>query len=318
MSRKIIVVIDIKEAYAEQIGHLASGWDVILGKDPKKWLHHLPDAEVIVGWQSIIAKECLQTGTALKWIQNWGAGVDKLPLKEIAEHGVVLTTASGVHPNPISESIFGMMLALTRKLHVAIRNQLEHKWHPSNQLGELHGKTILILGVGAIGMEVAKLSKAFGMKVLGVKRTLTESVYMDRIVTIDKLNEVISESDYVVNALPLTDFTNHVMGREQFSLMKPSSFYINIGRGGTTDTLAMIEALQGGTIAGAGLDVFEVEPLPAENPLWDMDNVIMTPHNSGVTEHYQERAMQIFLQNLRDYLEGREPQLNRVDLKKQY
>jgi phosphoglycerate dehydrogenase-like enzyme len=320
MTRKIVVVQAISETHEKQIRSLARDWELVHGKEQEKWQPHLADAEIIAGWHSTLAKECLQPDTALRWIQNWGAGVDNMPLQEIAEHGVMLTTTSGVHPNPISESIFAMMLGLTRKMQIAIRNQLQHKWDRSgfSDMGEIHGKTIAIIGVGAIGLEVAKLSKVFGMTVLGIKRTLSESVYVDRMVTMDGLNEVLSESDYVVNTLPHTSETNHVIGREQFAVMKSSAYYINIGRGGTTDTEALIEALQSGSIAGAGLDVFEVEPLPADNLLWDMENVIITPHNSGITEYYQERAMQIFLRNLRDYIEGREPQLNRVDFKNQY
>jgi phosphoglycerate dehydrogenase-like enzyme len=318
MARKIIMIMDIKEAYEKQICSLARDWELVHGKEQGKWQHHLADAEIIVGWHANIAQDCLQPDTALRWIQNWGAGVDKLPLQAMAEHGVMLTTASGVHPNPISENILAMMLGLTRNIHISIRNQLQHKWARPGNMSEMHGKTVAIIGAGAIGLEVAKLCKVFGMTVLGVKRTLTESVYIDRMVTMDQLNEVLNESDYVVNTLPHTIETNHVIGQEQFAAMKSSAYYINIGRGGTTDTEALVEALRSGSIAGAGLDVFEIEPLPADHPLWDMENVIMTPHNSGVTEHYQERAMQIFLRNLRDYTEGREPQLNRVDFNKQY
>jgi phosphoglycerate dehydrogenase-like enzyme len=318
MGRKIVIVQNITETHEKQICSVARDWELITGEEREQWQPHLADAEIVVGWNSTVEQECLQPDTALRWVQSWGAGVDKMPFAALAEYGVLLTNASGVHPNPISESIFAMMLGLTRKIQLSIRNQLEHKWQQLGGLGEIHGKTIGIIGVGAIGLEVAKLSKVFGMTVLGVKRTLSESVYVDRMVTMDGLDEVLRESDYVVVTLPHTSETNHVIGRGQFAEMKPSAYYINIGRGGTTDTEALIEALQNGSIAGAGLDVFEIEPLPADNLLWDMDNVIITAHNSGITEYYQERAMQIFLRNLRDYVDGREPQLNRVDLDNQY
>ncbi|MEK3725612.1 D-2-hydroxyacid dehydrogenase [Paenibacillus sp. FSL H8-0034] len=318
MARKIVFVQEINETHEKQIRSIARDWELISGKERELWLPHLADAEIVVGWNSSATKECLQQDTMLRWVQSWGAGVDRMPLTALSEYGVLLTNSSGVHPNPISESIFAMMLGLTRQLQRSIRNQLQHKWEQLNGLGEIHGKTIGILGVGSIGLEVAKISKVFGMTVLGVKRTLSESVYVDRMVKMDSLDEVLRESDYIVNTLPHTSETNHVMGRAQFAAMKASAFYINIGRGGTTDTEALIEALQQGTIAGAGLDVFEVEPLPADNVLWDMDNVIISAHNTGITEYYQERAMHIFLRNLKDYVEGREPQLNRVNLEQQY
>ncbi|SFL67484.1 Phosphoglycerate dehydrogenase [Paenibacillus sp. 1_12] len=318
MVRKIVFIQEITETHEKQIRSIARDWELISGKDQELWLPHLAEAEIVVGWNSTVAKECLQSDTMLRWIQSWGAGVDTMPLTAIGEYGVLLTNSSGVHPNPISESIFAMMLGLTRQLQRSIRNQLQHKWKQLKDLGEIHGKTIGILGVGSIGLEVAKISKVFGMNVIGVKRTLSESVYVDRMVLMDSLEEVLRESDYIVNTLPHTSETNHVMGRAQFAAMKDSAFYINIGRGGTTDTEALVEALQHGTIAGAGLDVFEVEPLPADHVLWDMDNVIISAHNTGITQYYEERAMQIFLRNLMDYVEGREPQLNRVNLAQQY
>ncbi|MFD0679188.1 MULTISPECIES: D-2-hydroxyacid dehydrogenase [unclassified Paenibacillus] len=318
MARKIVSVQTFSAAHEEQIRSIAPEWEFINGKESEQWLAHLADAEVLIGWSSAVVQHCLQPGTRLRWAQNWGAGVDRIPLDSLAEFGVMLTNASGVHPNPISETVLGMMLALTRNIHLAIGNQLQKKWTSLGELGEMHGKTVGIIGVGAIGTEVAKLCKAFGMKVLGVKRSLSESEYVDRMVTMDRLDEVLCESDYVVVTLPLTKDTRHAIGSGQFELMKQTAFYINIGRGGTTDEQALVEALRNGEIAGAGLDVFEVEPLPEYSPLWEMSNVILTPHNSGSTVYYNERAMDIFLQNLRDYVEGKEPQLNRVDLSNQY
>jgi phosphoglycerate dehydrogenase-like enzyme len=318
MGRKIVIVQDISEAHEKQIRSVAKDWELIHGKDSEVWLPHLDDAEIVVGWNSTVAKHCLQPDSQLRWVQNWGAGVDKMPLAAMEEFGVILTNSSGVHPNPISETVFGMMLGLTRNIHLSVRNQLKHKWESVGELGEIHGKTIGIIGAGSIGLEIAKLSKVFGMKVIGVKKTISESVYVDHMVTLEHLDEVLAESDYVVVTLPHTRETNQVLGRDQFAMMKPTAYFINIGRGGTVDTQALIEALQSGKIAGAGLDVFEVEPLPEDSPLWDLDNVIMTPHNSGNTIYYQDRAMHIFVRNLMDYVEGREPQLNRVDFNEQY
>ncbi|NOU96572.1 D-2-hydroxyacid dehydrogenase [Paenibacillus sp. LMG 31456] len=318
MARKIVSVHTFSSAHEEQIRQVAPDWEFINGKGSEQWLAHLADAEILVGWSSAVVPHCLQPGTRLRWAQNWGAGVDKIPLEALAESGVMLTNASGVHPNPISETVLAMMLSLTRQIHRAIGNQLQNKWASLGELGEMHGKTVGIIGVGAIGTEVAKLCKAFGMKVLGVKRTLSESENVDRMVTMNGLDEVLRESDYVVVTLPLTKDTKHSIGSRQFELMKPTAYYINIGRGGTTDEHALVEALRSGGIAGAGLDVFEVEPLPETSPLWEMSNVIMTPHNSGSTVYYNERALDIFLHNLRDYVEGKEPQLNRVDLRNQY
>ncbi|WP_243633265.1 D-2-hydroxyacid dehydrogenase [Paenibacillus xerothermodurans] len=318
MTRKIVALQALTDEHVEQIRVVAPEWELIHGSNRELMLPHLKEAEILLGWSSAAADQCIQPDSKLRWVQNWNAGVDRLPLASFAAAGILLTNASGVHPYPISETVMGMLLSLTRQLHQCIHNQRQRKWARLGELHEMHGKTVGIVGVGAIGSEVARLCKAFGMQVLGVRRSYAVAEYVDSMVTLDGLDEVLRASDYVVVTLPLTEQTKLLMGRTQFRTMKPSAYYINIGRGGTTDEAALIEALCSGTIAGAGLDVFEVEPLPENSLLWQMDNVIITPHNSGSTVHYNDRAMGIFLNNLRDYTEGKEPQHNRVDLHRQY
>ncbi|NBD22894.1 D-2-hydroxyacid dehydrogenase [Paenibacillus glycinis] len=278
----------------------------------------LQSAEIILGWNRDVKKTLFEDGIALKWLQNLGAGVDHLPLERVKELGIVVTNASGVHPFQISESIFAMLLSLTRGVHRAIRSQLAGKWQPSPGLGEAHGKTLAILGAGAIGQETAKIAKAFGMKVLGVRRSGEPAEHVDEMYGIDRLEDVLAKSDYIVNCLPHTSETRALIGQAQFKAMKPTAYYINIGRGATTDTAAMIDALRNGGIAGAGLDVFEQEPLPEGHPLWGLDNVILTPHESGNTSHYTERALEIVLANLVHYREHGAPGRNIVDLNAQY
>lgn len=213
-----------------------------------------------------------------------------------------------------------MMLSLTRNLHKQMRSQINKEWRSEGNLPEMHGKTIGILGVGSIGLEVARLAKAFGMEVLGFRRSGKPEAEVDEMIEYgaEGLNELLRRSDYVVNTLPLTQETYRIIGKEQFEIMKPTALYINIGRGGTTDEGALINALREGQIAGAGLDVFEEEPLSQESPLWELENVILTPHVSGNTEHYARRAMDIFIDNFKDYLSGKLPERNRVDLDKGY
>jgi len=182
----------------------------------------------------------------------------------------------------------------------------------------MHGETIGIIGVGDIGQETARLAKAFGMRVLGVRRSGEPTEHVDQMYSLEGLPQLLNESDYVVNALPLTEETYHYIGAKQFAQMKCNAFYINIGRGPTTDTEALLQALLSKQIAGAGLDVFEQEPLPADHPLWQMDNVILTPHSSGHTQYYGQRTLDIFLGNLHDYITKGKPTHNLVDLLKQY
>lgn len=293
-------------------------WEIICNADMETLKARLPSAEIIAGWNELAHELVLGQDTPLRWVQCWGAGVDQMPLETFARKGVMLTNASGVHAFPISESVLAMMLAFARRLHVAIRNQADGKWQSPGSLHEIHGKTAAVIGLGAIGEETARLAKAFGMKVLGIRRTGGDSPHVDRMYDMGSLMEVLGQSDYVIVTLPLTKETRRLFGQEQFRAMKPSAYYINIGRGGTTDTDALEAALRQGIIAGAGLDVFEQEPLPASSPLWAIENVILTPHVSGLTVHYEERMIDIFLNNLHEYLGGNSPSVNRIDLSRQY
>ncbi|WP_138495501.1 D-2-hydroxyacid dehydrogenase [Paenibacillus pinistramenti] len=315
----IIAVRPLEERFRKQIQDAAPGWELIDGSDKEKMLARLPDAEVLLGWKSSSADILLRQDSSLKWIQNWSAGVEHMPLQRFKELGITLTNASGVHPFPISEHIFAMLLSLTRRVHTAIRNQAAHTWGVSEEgMGEAHGRTIGILGVGAIGSETARLAKAFQMTVLGLRHSGKPDPWVDRMYEPSGLNELLAECDYVVNCLPHTKDTDKIMGEAQFAAMKRGACYINIGRGATTDTAALVAALQNGTVGAAGLDVFEEEPLPQDHPLWDMEQVILTPHISGASASYTERLVSIFTENLRLYVQGQAPGLNVVDLEKQY
>jgi|HigsolmetaAR203D_1030402.scaffolds.fasta_scaffold06295_2 phosphoglycerate dehydrogenase-like enzyme len=316
--RTVVFVQQVPERYLEKIRQTIPDWRVVNLGDQEEWGPILSEAEIICGWRPEAAEACLRPASRVKWVQAWGAGVDKMPLNALHRAGIAVTTASGVHPNPVSETVFAMMLAFSRKLHVSVRNQMRKLWQVSGDLGEIHNKTIGIVGVGAIGAEIARLAKAFGMRVLGVRLSGKPADHVDRMFDLGGLATVLKESDFVVASMPLTDRTRHMFSREQFKEMKDTAYFINVSRGATVDTEALVAALRNKEIAGAGLDVFEQEPLPPDHPLWEMDNVIITPHNGGVTDRYHDRATEIFLQNLQSYLQGEEPSLNRVDPFKQY
>ncbi|CAM4454889.1 D-2-hydroxyacid dehydrogenase [Paenibacillus tarimensis] len=288
----------------EKVRQLTPGWSHIFGRTGEIDPACYSEAEIICGWNADAARECLKPESALRWVQTWSAGVDKLPLQELESRGVLVTNASGVHPEPMSETVLALMLGLTRGLHRSIRAQATAAWEKTGSLPEMHGKTAAVIGAGVIGREVAFLAKAFGMRTIGVRRSGKSAPGFDRVVTEDRLDQVLAESDYVINILPLTADTRHLFDERRFSLMKPTSYFINVGRGATVKTEALVTALQTGSIAGAGLDVFEEEPLPAGHPLWKLENVILTPHNAGATEHYKDRVVALFLDNLRRYLAG--------------
>ncbi|MBM7588108.1 phosphoglycerate dehydrogenase-like enzyme [Bacillus pakistanensis] len=317
--RTIIITQEIDQAHATKINEILPDWDVFIGKDRSVWEPHVKNAEIIVGWKKGMEKECIHEDSSLRWVQSWSAGINSMPLQQFEENNIQLSSANGVHAYPISETIFALMLGLTRKIHTYVRNQEEKKWHHSNIKLEIHEKTIGIIGVGAIGKETAKIAKAFGMTVLGVRRSGMQEDYVDEMYTTEELATILPRCDYVVVTVPLTKDTRGLFGQKQFSLMKPTSFFINIGRGETVDEDDLIQALKEKQIAGAGLDVFTQEPLSEESPLWNMENVIITPHTSGSTEHYNKRVIEdIFIPNLKNYKQGNTPSINLVDFTKGY
>lgn len=315
---KLVILRNLSPKYLQQLKEIAPNWEIVISKDSSVYVPHLSEAEIVVGWNEKYAKECFKTNSPLRWIHSWGAGVSTMPLKEMKKADIVLTNTSGVHAFPISETVIAMMLNLTRNIHIAIRGQLKKEWNRETNLIEMHGKTIGIIGVGAIGEETARLTKAFGMRVLGARRSGKSSPVVDEMYNMEGLNELLKQSDYIVNILPSTKETYKLINAEQFAQMKSTAFYINVGRGETTDTKALINALEQNIIAGAALDVFEQEPLPKESALWDLENLIITSHCSGLTVHYEERAMELFITIFKDYLKGIKPIINRVDLDKEY
>jgi phosphoglycerate dehydrogenase-like enzyme len=265
----------------------------------------------------------------LKWVQLHSAGVDHLLDSPLMESNVVITTASGIHATPIAEYVMASMLAYRWRVPFWTHCQREARW-PSRRWDlyarpELRGSTVGILGYGSIGREVGRLAHAFGMRVLALRRSPGtphedwpayaeggEEGVAERIYGPDTLHEMLPACDYLVIALPLTPDTTHLIGEEALRAMKPTAYLVNIGRGGIVDEPALVRALREGWIAGAGLDVFEEEPLPPDSPLWGIESVLISPHVAGFTPHYDERAAQIFAENLVRYTAGR-PLLNVVD-----
>lgn len=301
-----------------RVREAAPGWNIVFGR-PKELDDKLfREAEVICGWSPAIEKESLGEGGSLKWLQSWSAGVDKMPLDKLEQAGVILTTASGVHPVPMSETALAMMLAFSRGLHHSVRSQLRGKWEPREPYAELNGATLAIIGAGEIGTELGRLGQALGMRTIGVRRTARPTPHMDETLAIGQLHDALAQADYVVNVLPHTPDTERVYGAAEFAAMKESAVFINIGRGVSVDTEALVEALRSGAIGGAGLDVTDPEPLPEGHPLWAMEQVILTPHMGGSSGRYKERVTDLFVRNLKSYLEDGRPARNIVDYERGY
>jgi D-2-hydroxyacid dehydrogenase (NADP+) len=318
MTKSIVCLQPLTAPQQERVRAAAPGYTFTQLNDKNPDLEVLAEAEIVIGWAKGIADTLLRPDSPLRWVQSWSAGIEKLPLARFKERDILLTSASGVHAEPISAVIFGFMLLFTRNLHTAVRNQQNRHWHSDGSEGELFGKTAVIVGTGAIGSETARIAKAFRMKTIGVSRSGKPLADFDQVYTTDHLPEAVSQGDFIINILPITDVTKHLFNESLFSDFKQGSYYINVGRGATTHTEALIDALNRGQLRGAGLDVFETEPLPQDHPLWAMEQVVITPHSAGATDQYADRIVNIFIENVNSYLSSGAPSLNLVNFERQY
>lgn len=311
----ILVYAHLEAGHLEQIRAVDPRVRVTLVTDQPKGTDGVASAEILVGWN--IPREAVQRAAGLKWIHSTAAGVDQLLYPEIRARGIILTASMGIH-HQLVEHIFAFLLALERRLHVALRLQLQRKWNRARTVGdELAGKTLGILGLGTIGQQLVRKAQAFDMRVIGTKRTPTAIPGVDRVLPPDGLPQVLRESDAIVVALPLTPQTRGLIGERELQMMKPTAWFINVGRGPIVHEAALIQALRAGKIAGAALDVFEHEPLRSDSPLYDLENVILTPHVSGASPRYMDRAVPLFCENLARYLRGA-PLRNLVDPERGY
>ncbi len=312
----MLIAVDEKtlpEGSIAKLEALAEGYDILISRDAGEIEERAADIEIAAG---SFSRALLANMLRLEWFQQWGAGADWLrDYSQLRDKNFILTNASGVHPVQISEHVFALLLAFARQLPQALEAQQDRRWLElgNGDVFELQGKTLLLVGVGAIGERTAQLARAFGMRVVGLRRHPEKSVPgVDRMVGLDRLHAELPDADAVVLTVPLTDETYHLFGARELGLMKDSACLVNIGRGGTVDEAALAEALEAGKFAGVGLDVFEHEPLSEDSPLWTAGRVIVTSHYAGSSPHYDERAFGIFLENLERYLKGEEL-LNVVD-----
>jgi phosphoglycerate dehydrogenase-like enzyme len=280
-------------------------------ESPKQAMELARDAEIVFAghWSDDLWKNAPR----LKWVQSGGAGIERFMTPDFIASPIILTNAAGVYAIPIADHVMAFVLHFSRGFNRMVRNQIGHRWGEDTEPDELVDKTLGIVGLGGIGTGVARRAKAFGMRVIATRRRpQLPSEFADEVRGADDLRWLLGESDYVALCSALTQNTHKLVGEEELKEMKPTSCLINIGRGGLIDEPALITALKTGLIAGAGLDVFAEEPLPTDSPLWDMPNVLITPHTAGSSPRSHERLMDLFCENVRRYLAGEEL-LNVVD-----
>lgn len=306
---RMLIQISIPEEQMQQIQALAPQMRIDkLRRSDLGYYEALREAHIIVGWPRV---EDLQQAENLRWLQIASAGANRYV--DVLPPHVLLTNASGVFGIPIAEHVLAMMLAFTRGIPTALEAAREREWQKDMSLGELYGSTCGIVGLGDIGTEVARRAKAFGMRVIAVKRTSGQKPeFVDELRDATGLDWLLESSDHMVVTLPGTQHTKNMIDARRLSLMHPGAYIYNVGRGSVIQEPALIQALQEGRLAGAGLDVFAEEPLPAESELWRLPNVIITPHVAGSTPQHGARLAQIVMRNLPRFLAD-QPLENLVD-----
>lgn len=303
MSFHIVVVNRLSQRHVDWV-HETLPDCVITTCQESELAEHLPSADILITWGFINIDEYLPSAPRLRWIHALSAGVEKLLSPAIAASSIQLTNVRGIHGIPMSEHVFGMMLAFSRSIAGFARQQQDATWKRLS-LTELYNKTLCIVGLGSIGREIAKRAKAFNMRIVATKRTLTEELFVDELCMPDELDRLLGESDYVVLTVPETPDTVSLFSYERICRMKESAVLINVARGSVVSEAGLIKALTEKKIAGAALDVFEAEPLSESSPLWKMDNVLITPHCAAVSPLYLDRAMQCFCENLALYMNNK-------------
>ncbi len=298
------------------------GIDFVRLEGDENLLEEIRDADIF--FASRMTPESFAAASKLKWIHTPMAGLDYVLIPPVVESDLLVSNSRGVHAEPMGEHAMAFMLAFSRRLHDCLEAQRASEWRRDEihakvpTFEELAGKTVGILGFGAIGSAVARRARAFGMRIVGFRRNPEGSSGLaDLVETPDRLDARLPEIDYLVIAVPGMRETAAMIGRKQFDRMKPTAVLINLSRGSIVDQDALVDALNDGRIAGAGLDVFTPEPLPDGHPLFQTKNVILTPHISGTSPMLWRRTIDLFIENVRRFRDGREL-LNLVDKRRGY
>ncbi|MFW3146634.1 MAG: D-2-hydroxyacid dehydrogenase [Thermoplasmatota archaeon] len=329
--KKLVICKDMESTEIDRIRRGFPWLRIILCQTEEEQAEAIKDADILL---TRILPSTVEDAPSLKWVQFFWEGVDAMS-NDLSESSVILTNASGIHTQHIAEHVFMYLLSLGRKVHMYHEYQQRRVWlgwWDQPRLVKLEGSTIGIIGYGRIGQAVARIAEGFGMDVIALKRD-HGIVSMDHKVGGTPLDsskqgpevvngpggfdDLLSRADHIVLSLPLTEETEGIVGEREFRLMKRNAFFINIGRGKLVMEEDMIKALEEGWIAGAGLDVFEIEPLPAESPLWGMDNVVITPHSSVGGDPADHDVVSLFIENLERFIKG-ERLLNLIDKRAGY
>jgi D-2-hydroxyacid dehydrogenase (NADP+) len=313
MSKPLALILAwLPDGWLERLREEFGEVEIADGREPAAFERCFARAAVTYGVPPV---DRLGQAPGLKWIQLISAGVPQELCGPARERGITVTNLAGLYGPSIAEHALGLMTALARNLHVAFRNQQERRWDRTlaHTMSDLSGRTLAVLGLGNIGQNIARLARAYGMRVIGCRRRPRPTPGVDRVYPPADLRAMLAEADYLAVALPLTAQTQGMLGPAEFAAMKRGVVYVNVSRGGVAQEPALLDALRSGQVAAAGLDVYAVEPLAADHPLWLVPNVVLGPHYSGEVVNQSSLPVERFARNLRNWLSGR-PLEGTVDL----
>lgn len=296
---KVLVHEKLSEEQIKELKAVSNAYEIVFEDDNK-------EAEILVGNFSPL--EVKEYSNLKMMISTW-AGVDAFIKKDVLNDNVILCSGANSHNEEVAEHMFVTLLMMEKKLHLYRNNQYANKWKDEGKVKSICDETVLILGLGKIGNELAKLLKSVGIKVIAIKRDISfKPAYVDELYTMDELDELLPRVDALLNILPSTNETHHMFTLEKFKLMKPDALLINAGRGDFIDTNVLIEVLDQRIIRGIGQDVFEKEPLPEDSPLWKYDNLVITPHVAGFfhLDKCRQKWVDMVKENLRRYINNEE------------
>jgi len=302
---QILITYTLSDDQLQSVRNVSPRLDVRYVPRQSEAEEFFPSAEILFG--DIDRIQYLKM-PKLRWIQISTVGAERFLFPELLNSPVALCCAKGMHKFQMTELLFGTMLAVSRKLFSYYDLQKKKEWTTSlvKESDVVNGRTLGIIGVGSIGTQMAKVAKSFGMYVIGTKRTPTSIEWVDEMLPPSRLDVLLSRSDHIVLVVPLTPDTTNMIGEREFSLMKSTAVFYNLGRGASIDEKALIRSLRTKKIRAAVLDVFDAEPLPKESPLWTLPNVFVTPHVGGPIPHYKGLLTAIFIENLKRFLEGKD------------
>jgi D-2-hydroxyacid dehydrogenase (NADP+) len=311
MTTKVLILDAHAEIYRDRLRAEFPELQFAPARDRSELPQDLSDIGVLIGFAMELKDDFYQRATGLGWVQCLATGVDHVLRCPSLRPQTLLTSGRGIHGAPMRETVIYLMLGVSRSVARLVADQKAHVWD-RRFYSLLSGKTAVIAGTGVVGSAIAQLLKAFAMQVVGVSRTPRRVEGFDEIMPAPNLVDAARRADFLINVLPAAADNALLFNAAVFAAMKPSAYYISAGRGATVDEPALIAALREGRIAGAGLDVFQTEPLPADSPFWDLPNVFITPHLGGYTSEYEDLIMPLIIDNMRRFLAGRPGEMQNI------